>query len=547
MKILNKNTLKKTALISIMTLLALGGILQATTVSAGVPTASFGTTSVGGLSSTLYYLTPRATQYTPGSSGTVTDIMLYLTGTGHAQVAIYADSGNAPGALLAKSSSDAISSNGWHDFSGFNVAVTGGVPYWLAAEADGPNLRWYYNDGGANEYAGGGGFSYGTFPNPFIRSSPVPGNYMTSIYAIYTPQSTQSSAPTAAFGTTSVGGLSATLYYLTPRATQYTPGSSGTVTDIMLYLTGTGHAQVAIYADSGNAPGALLAKSSSDAISSNGWHDFSGFNVAVTGGVPYWLAAEADGPNLRWYYNNGGANLCAGGGGFSYGTFPNPYIRSSSGNYMTSIYAIYTPQSTQSSAPTAAFANNLVPIPSWGAYENYPQAFTTNVHFDTNALYNGEESIRIDPPANIYANPAREANALNGAIIPVHAGDHIVFNCWIKTTSSQNPANNNNPATGGGRIGIEFIYGNYVVATAISNGVLSRPIANYDSVTTVSGDPQFRGSFVSWNTGTWTLQTVDCVVPSGLGIAGMIPWMQVLGATDWGVAWFANSALYVNP
>ena len=305
------------------------------------PSAVFGTTTVGGLSTTLSTVIPRATQYTPGSSGTVTDIMLYLTGTGHAQVAIYADSGNAPGALLAKSSSDAVSSNGWHDFSGFNVAVTGGVPYWLAAEADGPNLRWYYNDGGANEYAGGGGFSYGTFPNPFIRSSPVPGNYMTSIYAIYTPQSTQSSAPTAAFGTTSVGGLSATLYYLTPRATQYTPGSSGTVTDIMLYLTGTGHAQVAIYADSGNAPGALLAKSSSDAISSNGWHDFSGFNVAVTGGVPYWLAAEADGPNLRWYYNNGGANLCAGGGGFSYGTFPNPYIRSSSGNYMTSIYAIY--------------------------------------------------------------------------------------------------------------------------------------------------------------------------------------------------------------
>jgi hypothetical protein len=183
MKILNKNTLKKTALISIMTLLALGGILQATTVSASVPTATFGTTTVGGLSTTLYYLIPRATQYTPGSSGTVTDIMLYLTGSGHAQVAIYADSWNAPGALLATSSSDAITSNGWHDFSGFNVAVAGGVPYWLACETDGPNLLWYYNDGGANLYAGGGGSLYGTFPNPYVPSSS--GNYMTSIYAIY--------------------------------------------------------------------------------------------------------------------------------------------------------------------------------------------------------------------------------------------------------------------------------------------------------------------------------------------------------------------------
>ena len=355
------------------------------------------------------------------------------------------------------------------------------------------------------------------------------------------------SVTTATFGTTTVGGLSATLYYLTPRATQYTPGSSGTVTDIMLYLTGTGHAQVAIYADSGNAPGALLAKSSSDAISSNGWHDFSGFNVAVTGGVPYWLAAEADGPNLRWYYNNGGANLCAGGGGFSYGTFPNPYIRSSSGSYMTSIYAIYA---AQSSAPSATFANNLLPILSgWDTYDAHPSSFTLNAHFDANALFNGEASIRIDPHTASDTNIAREVDdyarigSSNSAPISVTAGDHIVFTCWIKTTSSQNPAGNNNPHGGGARLGIDITAGNVNAMCAVSNGLLMSnggPVPGYPL-------GKFDGSFIYWNTPTWTEQTIDFVVPSGYGITSIIPWMQVVGTTDTGLAWFANSALYVNP
>ena len=355
-------------------------VFSLSVVQAETGTTTFGTTTVGGSGTTFSTGVPRATQYTPGSSGTVTDVMLYLTisgAGGHAQVAIYANSGNAPGALLAKSSSDAITSNGWHDFKGFNVAVTGGVPYWLACESDSGNLLWYYNSGGAN-YCQGTGYGYGTFPNPYTRASS--GNYQTSIYAIYTssgssPTPTPTTAPTpsstptptfipsptptptpsgssATFGTTTIGASSTTFNYGLPRATQYKPASSGTLTDIMLYLSGSGRAQVAIYADGGNAPGALLAKSSSDAITSNGWHDFKGFNVAVTGGVPYWLACESDSGNLLWYYNSGGANYCQGTG-YGYGTFPNPYTRASSGNYQTSIYAIYTSaNSPQAPSPT---------------------------------------------------------------------------------------------------------------------------------------------------------------------------------------------------
>ena len=72
---------------------------QALNAASTLARASFGAVTVGGLSTTLSSMIPRATQYTPASSGTVTDIMLYLTGSGHAQAAIYADNGNAPGTL----------------------------------------------------------------------------------------------------------------------------------------------------------------------------------------------------------------------------------------------------------------------------------------------------------------------------------------------------------------------------------------------------------------------------------------------------------------
>ena len=163
------------------------------------------------------------------------------------------------------------------------------------------------------------------------------------------PPTTPPPSGSATFGSTTVGSLSTTFYSGVPRAAQYTPASSGTVTDIMLYLSVSGsggHAQAAIYANNGGTPGALLAKSSSDTVTSNGWHDFSGFNVAVAGGTAYWLAFEADNGNLLFYYNNGGANYYQGTGGpwgaYPYGTFPNPYATLSYGSYSPSIYAIYS-------------------------------------------------------------------------------------------------------------------------------------------------------------------------------------------------------------
>jgi hypothetical protein len=180
-------------------------------------------------------------------------------------------------------------------------------------------------------------YSQPSYSAPASTQSPTP-----------TPTPTQTPTPTptggsATFGLTSIGALTTTFYSGVPRAAQYTPTSSGTVTDIMLYITSGGsggHAQAAIYADNGGKPGALLAKSSSDTVYVSGWHDFSGFNVAITAGIAYWLAFEADNANLMFYYNNGGANYYQGSAG-SYGTFPSPYTTLYYGSYSPSIYAIY--------------------------------------------------------------------------------------------------------------------------------------------------------------------------------------------------------------
>src|SRR5665647_3174709 len=99
---------------------------------------------------------------------------------------------------------------------------------------------------------------------------------------------------------------------------------------------------------------------------------------------------------------------------------------------------------------TSMFANfkaddtNIAPTSEWATYENYPRPFTSIVHFDSDVQYNGLDSIRIEPHTGGDSNVARECDALNGEIINCVGGNHVILNCWIKTTTSQNSENNNN-------------------------------------------------------------------------------------------------------
>ena len=88
---------------------------------------------------------------------------------------------------------------------------------------------------------------------------------------------------------------------------------------------------------------------------------------------------------------------------------------------------------------------NIAPTSGWATYENYPRPFTSIVHFDSDVQYNGLDSIRIEPHTGGDSNVARECDALNGEIINWVGGNNVILNCCIKTTTSQNSENDNNP------------------------------------------------------------------------------------------------------
>jgi hypothetical protein len=186
----------------------------------------------------------------------------------------------------------------------------------------------------------------------------------------------------------------------------------------------------------------------------------------------------------------------------------------------------------------------LIPV-DWGDYLMYGDvdygAGPQITRVDNSVLHNGDVSIRIDPHTSSDVNTARE---LDSNMISVKPGDHIVFTCWIKTTASQTAAYNNDPTDSygkGARIGIDFYTASGMAGIgALVDGVGSGSI-------TISGNYGSAGSHIPWNTPTWTLQTINCIVPNGYSITSIIPWMQAESATDSGLGWFADAGLYVNP
>lgn len=146
---------------------------------------TFGKTTVGALrSSEQGYV--EAYRHLCLETGVVTSISLYLTGGAagrHARVAIYADKNGEPDILLGESASEEITSDGWHEFTGFNVQVSANTYYWLAFQVDSHDLKQAYDSSG-----GDGRYklqAYSSFPNPFGTYSGSWANNF-SIYATYT-------------------------------------------------------------------------------------------------------------------------------------------------------------------------------------------------------------------------------------------------------------------------------------------------------------------------------------------------------------------------
>src|SRR5208283_5194349 len=211
------------------------------------------------------------------------------------------------------------------------------------------------------------------------------------------------------------------------------------------------------------------------------------------------------------------------------------------------------PTTTPSPTPTPKPTTNVAPVPNgWTTADTGMEwgiGGVTNVVLDTNVLYNGNPTIRIDPVGNT-GNAARECD---GPYISIAPGDQIVFSCWIKTTASS--LGDTNPNSGG-RIGIDFYSAaGRITGTDAPDGSVWTP---------TSGWPNGQ-TYVNWNTNTWTQVTISFTVPSTYPADGttggysagqlviptaIIPWMQVwsstYGASDQGQAWFANPQLTIT-
>jgi hypothetical protein len=352
----------------------------------------------------------------------------------------------------------------------------------------------------------------------------------------------------------------------------------------MAYIDGTtsGNIIAALYAVSGGSASTLLEQSSSVNIGTTmTWIDFqlptpinvntgTTYGIAIMGNVQVNLM-ENPGTGQRDHnavstYTNGFAN-------------PFGMIWGTDNTGAMSIYALdpssstpaptstSTPMATptQTPSPTAAppsSSTNLASFnpstvfpatPAWLSYSYYAEPFTENIIIDSNVLYNGQDTIRLNNPNN-YAGCTNGARESDGPQIYLSAGETVVFSVWMKTSSSTLGDNGNSQS--GERIGIDF-YDNQedIGGTSRTDG-------------TIAGAMGVGGSntFVPWGTSTWTQVTISFVVPKTqpYGDQGLsnpegfienqqvtptwfTPWVQALNTNDGGQAWFADPQLYINP
>lgn len=122
-----------------------------------------------------------ATRFQANGSGTLTNMSVYvLAGSGHLNVAIYADASGAPGALLASGTAQAVSGPAWFTFPGFNLSITNGTYYWLCFNCDAVGLNFTDAAGATNQNAYVGQ-TFGSWPSTFG----TPGSYLANQYSIY--------------------------------------------------------------------------------------------------------------------------------------------------------------------------------------------------------------------------------------------------------------------------------------------------------------------------------------------------------------------------
>jgi polyhydroxybutyrate depolymerase len=206
---------------------------------------------------------------------------------------------------------------------------------------------------------------------------------LAAVFAIVSANNSHALVPpkvagaTHTAGSTTIGSVMYTGQQDVLSASQVTTGmEAGRLDSISVYVgevhaAPLNHMQVAIYADNGaNAPGNLIATSSTRVLTANSWNGFPMPATAVAVSSTYWLVFNVDGRNTQVSVTSNVARS-AWRYPITYGTWPTPYGTLSRPVKVSqySIYMTYTSvgiTASPSPAPTATPTTTGAPAPTPG-------------------------------------------------------------------------------------------------------------------------------------------------------------------------------------
>jgi hypothetical protein len=200
----------------------------------------------------------------------------------------------------------------------------------------------------------------------------------------------------ATFGRAVIGATTDTGDQNTENASKFIMGgAAGTMSSMSVYInsgSGSNSYSVALYADSGGVPGALIASSLPQAITPNAWNT-APITAGLSASTNYWLAFNTNDSSANMRYDNTPGVSCFTGRTFSLG-WPGSFGTCTSGTGIQnfSIYATYSLNTTSdtfgsnslfslSNTGQATFQNFLN---SSTAFQVLNAAGTTLLNVDTN-------------------------------------------------------------------------------------------------------------------------------------------------------------------
>lgn len=149
--------------IRIVFVIALAVMASAVPVSAAGATTLFGQTAIEGSGDSLSGTASEAFRYESPVAGTATAVVLYLTSSSGAKVALYAESEGKPSARLATGQVGSNTAKTWVSISlESSVSIAKGTHYWIALAPNGAKINFRVHAlTGETDYVGNG------FKNPW--------------------------------------------------------------------------------------------------------------------------------------------------------------------------------------------------------------------------------------------------------------------------------------------------------------------------------------------------------------------------------------------